>query len=69
MYIMTRLLEEINIDVPYFARRWERKQEDGKPVHALCAWEKPISDMSISDASISDLNYYISESESSLPSL
>ena len=42
MDILNKLLEDNNIDVPYFARRGERKQEDGKPTHALCAWDKPI---------------------------
>ena len=55
--------------VPYFARRWERKQEDGKSMHALCAWEKPISYISISNGFVSDLPSDILESESSIPSL
>ena len=48
MDIMIQLLLENNIDIPDFARRGERKQEDGKPLHALCDWEKPISHISIS---------------------
>ena len=36
--IMTNLIEENHIDLPEFSRRWERKEGDGKPVHALCAW-------------------------------
>ena len=42
MDIMTKILEENHIDLPEFARRWERKRGDGKPAHALCAWEKPV---------------------------
>ena len=42
MDIMTKILEENHIDLLEFARRWERKQGDGKHVHALCAWEKTI---------------------------
>ena len=44
---MTKLLEDNNIDVPYFARREEGKlsleQEDGKRLYALGARVKPIS--------------------------
>ena len=69
MYIMTSLLEENNIDLPYFARRWEHKQGDGKSAHALCAWEKPMSDISIFYGSISDLPFDISEYDASIPSL
>ena len=69
MDIMTKLLEENNIDLPEFAKRWERKQGDGKHVHALCAWEKPISDISVSYGYISYLPFDISESEVSIPSL
>ena len=67
--ILTKLLEENNIDVPYFARRWECKQEDGRHVHALCAWEKTISHISISYVFVSDLHSDISESETSIHSL
>ena len=46
MDIMTKLLEDNNIDVPYFARREECKlsleQEDGKRLYALGVTEKPI---------------------------
>ena len=51
MDIITNILEENNIDVPDFARRGEHKlsleQENGKCMHGLCAWEKPISHISI----------------------
>ena len=57
---MTQLLVENNIDVPDFARRGEHKQVDGKPLHGLCAWEKPISHISISDVFVSDLHSDIS---------
>ena len=49
MDIMTKLLKENHIDLPYFARGWECKQGSGKPEHALSAWVKPISIFSISD--------------------
>ena len=39
---MTKLLEKNHIDLPYFARGWERKQGSGKPEHALSALVKPI---------------------------
>ena len=64
MVIMTKLLEENNVDVPDFARRWEHKQENGKPEHALSAWVKPIYDIDVSD-----LPSDISESEASIPSV
>ena len=59
MYIMTKILEENHIDLPYFTRGWECKQGSGKHEHALSAWVKPIFDMSISDGSVSDLPSYI----------
>ena len=47
MDIMTKLLEDNNIDVPYFARTDERKlsleKENGKGLYALGAREKPVS--------------------------
>ena len=52
MDIMTKLLEENHIDLPYFARGWECKQGSGNPDNALSAWVKPISDISASDGSI-----------------
>ena len=61
---MAKLLEENHIALLEFAKRWERKQGNGKPEHALSAWVKPISDCSVSD-SPSD----ISEPEASIPSL
>ena len=61
---MTKLLEENHIDLPDFARGWERKKGSGKPEHALSAQLKPIS-----DGPVSDLPSNISESESSVPSL
>ena len=66
---MTKLLEENHIALPEFAKRWERKQGNGKAEHALGAWVKPNSVLSISDASISDSHSYISEPETSIPSL
>ena len=59
MDIMTKLLEENHIALLEFAKRWERKQGNGKAEHALGAWVKPNSD------SISD----ISEPKTSIPSL
>ena len=38
-------------------------------MYALCAWEKPIYDISDSYGSVYDLNSDISESEASIPSL
>ena len=60
---MTKLLEENHIDLPDFARGWERKQGSGKPENALSAWVKNISDILVSD-----LHSDISESEASIPS-
>ena len=61
---MTKLLEENNIDVPYFARRGERKlsleQENGKCMHTLCAWEKQIFHIFVSYVFVSDLKSDIS---------
>ena len=63
MDIMTKLLEENNIDVPNFARRGERKlsleQEDGKPLYALGAREKHVSHISVSYIFVSYLQYHI----------
>ena len=63
MDIMIQLLVENNIDVPYFARRGECKlsleKENGKFMHALCAWEKIISNIYISYVFVSDLQYDI----------
>ena len=59
MDIMTNILEENNIDVPYFPRRGERKlsleQEDAKRLHAVCAREKHVSHVSISEVFVSNL--------------
>ena len=60
MDIMINLLEENNIDLPDFARRWECKQGDGKHVHAFSAWEKPIYNISVQDVFFSDLPSNIS---------
>ena len=52
MDIITKLLEVNNIDVPYFARRGERKpsleQEDGKCLYVSGEREKYVSHVSIS---------------------
>ena len=52
MAIMTNVLEENDIDVPYFVRREERKlsleHENGKHMHVLSAREKPISNVYVS---------------------
>ena len=64
MEIMTKLLEENHIALPEFAKRWECKQENGKPEHALGAWVKPNSVFYVSDS-----HSYISEPENSIPSL
>ena len=61
---MTNLLEENHIDLPEFARGWERKQGNGNPENALSAWVKPIS-----DGFFSDLPFDISKYEASIPSL
>ena len=70
MDIMTKLLEENNIDFPYFARRGECKtsleQEDGKRLYDLGAREKIMSHISISYIFVSDLHSYISDSETSI---
>ena len=48
MDIMTKVLEENNIDVLYFARRGESKlKEDGKHLYDLGARKKPISYVSV----------------------
>ena len=47
---MTKLLEENHIALPEFAKRWERKQGNGKDEHALSAWVKTICVLSISDS-------------------
>ena len=69
MDIMTKLLEENNIDVPDFARRGKHKpsleQKDGKCLYALCARQKPISHISVLDVFVSDLQSDISKSETS----
>ena len=64
MDIMTKLLEENHIALPEFAKRWERKQGNGKVEHALGAWVKPNYVFYVSD-SHSD----ISEPKTSIPSL
>ena len=66
---MTKHLEENHIDLPEFARGWERKQGSGKPEHAFSTWVKQFYDIYVSDGSISDLPSDISESEASIPSL
>ena len=64
MYIMTKLLEENNIDVPDFARRGKHKpsleQKDGKCLYALCQRERSISHIYISDVFVSNLHFDIS---------
>ena len=69
MEIMTKLLEENHIALPEFAKRWERKQGNGKHEHALSAWVKTISVFSIFDIFFLDSPFYISGPESSIPSL
>ena len=73
MEIMTKLLEDNNIDVPNFGRRKEHKlsleQNDGKRLYALGSREKHVSNISISDIFFSYFDYYISYSETSIPSL
>ena len=41
MNIMIKILEENHIALPEFVKRWEHKQGNGKPEHALGAWVKP----------------------------
>ena len=60
MDIMTKILEENHIDLPDFAIGWEGKQGSGKPEHALSAWVRPISDISVSDVYVSYLPSNIS---------
>ena len=59
MDIMTKLLEEKNIDVPDFARRGKLKlslkQEDGKHLYDLGSREKHVSHIAILDIFVSDL--------------
>ena len=50
MDIMTKLLEENHIALPEFAKRWERKQGNGKDEHGLGAWVKYNYDLSIFDS-------------------
>ena len=73
MDTITKLLEDNNIDVPYFARREEGKlsleQEDGKCLFTLGAREKLVSHISISGIFVSDLHFDISYSKTSIPSL
>ena len=69
MDIMNNILEENHIDLPVFARGWERKQGSGKLEHALSAWVKPIFDIYIFYVYISNSPSDISEFESSIPSL
>ena len=64
MDIMTNLLEENRIALPEFAKRWERKQGNGKDENELGAWVKPNYVFSIFDS-----HSYISEPETSIPSL
>ena len=64
MYIMTKLIEENNIDVLDFARIGERKpsleQEDGKHLYALGNRDKNVSHIFVSHIFISDLQHAIS---------
>ena len=68
LYIMTKLLEENNFDVPYFVRKEESKlsleQEDGKHLYALGSRVKPIL-----NTYVSDLQSDMSDSETSISSL
>ena len=52
MEIIPQILVENNIDFPDFVRRGEHKlyleKENGKNLHSFCAWEKPISQISVS---------------------
>ena len=52
---MTKILEENHISLPEFAKRWERKQGNGKDEHALGAWVRTNSVFSVSD-SYSDIS-------------
>ena len=71
--IMTKILEYNNIDVLDFARREEGKlsleQEDCKRLYALGSRFKIVSHIYVSYIFVSDLQYYISYSETSIPSL
>ena len=73
MEIMTKLLEEKNIDVPDFARRGKLKpslkQEDGKHLYDLGARVKRVFHISVSYISISDLQSDIFYSDTSISSL
>ena len=73
MDIITKLLEENNIDVPNFARREERslslEQEDGKRLYALGARVKHVSHIYVSYIFYYYLNSDTLDSETSIPSL
>ena len=60
---MTKLLEDSNIDVPYFTIREEHKlsleQEDGKRLYALGTRDKNVSHILVSHTFISDLKHAI----------
>ena len=61
MDIMTKLLEENHIALQEFAKRWERKQGNGKAEHALGAWVKPNSVFSVSHSYVFYSHSNISE--------
>ena len=58
---MTKLLKENHIALPEFAKRWERKQGNGKAENALGAWIKPNSKLSVSDKSECESEIELSE--------
>ena len=60
MEIMTKFLEENHIALPKLAKRWERKQGNGKAEHVLGAWVKPNYILYVSDSSVSDSHSSIS---------
>ena len=68
-----KLLLENNIDVPDFVRRGEYKlsleKENGKFMHDLSTRKKTIYNIFVLDVFVSELHSYISESETSIPSL
>ena len=66
---MTKFLEENHIALPEVSKRWKRKQGNGKAEHAFGAWVKLNSVFLVSDRSVSDSHSYISENETSIPSL
>ena len=71
--IMTKFLEENNIDVPYFARkekgRLSLEEKDGKHLYGLGDRVKSLSHIFVFDVFISDSHSDISYSKTHIPFL